>query len=155
LSVIYQNGRTFKGRGVELEARYQRPAGLMVFLTMDYTRGDRGDEFVGSRGFNYQFVPPLNGRLGVSQVWKGWTGALILRRQDGARGPLGPVAGWTSLDAHVAYSRGVGGFLVRHSLYVNGLADRERWFPEYTRRNANRVPEGMGRQVGYTLSVAF
>lgn len=154
-SVIYQNGRTFRGRGVELEARYQRPGGLMVFLNMDYTRGDRGDEFAGSRGFNYQFVPPLNGRLGVSQVWKGWTGAFMLRHQDGARGPLGPVAGWTSLDAHVAYSRGIGGLLVRHSLHVNGLADRERWFPEYTRRNANRVPEGMGRQVGYTLSVAF
>lgn len=154
-SVIYQNGRTFRARGLELEARYQRPSGLAIFLNADYTRGDHGDEFPGSRGYNARFVPALNGRLGVSRRWGTWTASAVVRRQDATQGPLGPVPAWNGLDFSLQWVQSHHTLTLRHRLFLANAADQTRWFPEYTRRNAQAVPDGMGRQAGYSLSVVF
>lgn len=154
-SVIYQNGAAFRGRGLEVEARYQQPSGLGLFLNLDYTRGDRGDEYPGSRGYNYKFVPALNARAGISQRWSLWTLSGYLQRQDATHGPTAPLPGYTAVNASLQHLQVLQKVTLKHQLIVQNADGQERWFPEYTRRNANAVPEGLGRQAKYTLSILF
>jgi len=154
-SVIYVNGQAFRARGLELELRYDHPGLFNAFLNLDYSRGDRGDEYPGSRGYNFKFVPALNAKLGISRSWHALSASAICLRQDAARGPFGPIPGWTSVDLHLGWRQELPWAGLNHALTLRNLGGKERYFAEYTRRNVNQVPEGLSHNAAYTLTLTF
>lgn len=168
----YQNAPEFRARGLEIEMKYQNPKLVNAFLNLDYISGNNGDEIldiVGTTpvlvGYNYKMVPKFSASGGVNKSLWGFTGAMLVNYQAGNDGPRGPVdytgkawetiPAWTSVDLTLSYAHSIGRFHFRHTGAIKNARDEERWSPEATRRNTNRLPFMEGRKAIYTLGVSF
>lgn len=161
----YLNADEFKVSGLELEIKYQNSKYLNAFLNIDYMKGDNGDEVDSSiqYGYNYKMVPKFSASLGVSRSWGGFTASLLANHQSSNDGPRGPVDGagyvwgdvpaWTGVDLSAGYQFRWDRRTLRLTAAVKNAGDKERWFPEATRRAVNMIPLMEGRKG--ILSAAF
>lgn len=163
----YANAPTFKATGVELELKAEIPKIARALLNVDYTTGNSGDEVdhAVQYGYNYRMVPKWGVTAGLSREVAGFTGSLLANYQSANDGPRGPVddrgvrwetvPAWIGVDASLSYTHPLGPATLRHLLTFKNLFDDERWSPEATRRNVNRLPFMEGRRASYVLSAAF
>ncbi len=155
ITVTYINGPAFQTAGLEAELKYQPRPTFDAFLNLNYIHGNRGDALPGLRGSNYAFVPMATVKAGLSGTAGAFTASLLALFQTRADGPLEPIPSWASWGLHLGYAHALGGWRLRHALDGQNLGDRERWFPENARRNLNAIPDGLGRQVRYSLTLGF
>lgn len=155
ITVTYINGATFETAGLEAEIKYQPSPAFDAFLNLNYIHGTTGDALPNLRGSNYAFVPMGFLKAGVSRSWGPCTASLIGLFQTRASGPLAPLPSWASMGLHLGFAQRFDPARLHHALDVKRLGDRERRFPENARRNLNAIPEGLGRDVAYTLTLRF
>ncbi len=152
----FVNGPSFMLGGAELELRYQGSHGEQVQVGLDWNTGDRGDESPLSRGYNALFIPALLARAGYAQRLGDWTASIMLRHQGPATGTaLEPIPSATTVDLNLQTRHRWQSLDFTHQFYLKNANQQERWTAEVVRRNLNALPEGMGRQAGYSVKVAF
>jgi len=152
----FVNGPSFTLEGAELELRYQGSHGEQILVGLDWNTGDRGDESPMSRGYNALLIPGLLARVGYAQHLGDWTASIMLRHQGPATGTaLEPIPSATGVDLNLQTRHRWQNLDFTHQFYLKNASQQERWSAEVVRRNLNALPDGMGRQAGYFLKVAF
>ncbi len=149
------NGPTFQGRGGEIEVSYRAPNWYQWFCSLSHVAGNEGDLIPG-KGSNYQMVPHWEAKGGWSVKGVMWSGALVARYREGARGPLGgELSATTTLDATLGFERFFRNFSLQVGAFLKNATDVDLQYAENARRNLDALPEGLGRQAVVRITFRY
>lgn len=165
-TVKYMNSSPFKATGLEVELKYINPRWVDLFLSVDsLLRTDRGDEIklpAPTDHYNFKYVPKTHVKAGASKAFGPFFASANLQYQSAARGSqpgAAEVAAQTTYSLQAGYSHAIGSLTFHHAVAVKNAGDRITWIANYANLDQPRlgsVPlEDLGRQVSYTLRMAF
>lgn len=154
-STIYVNGSRFGANGLELEGRYRLPGNLSAFAAYALVDGDHGDEVAGSDHYNFKYVPKHTFAGGLTKyVGRFWASG-VARFQSEIGAPHETIGEQAYFDLTLGFGHRLGHQVLRHTLSVKNVADKQERTPEYVRRVLNEVPSGYGQRIAYLLQVGF
>jgi outer membrane receptor protein involved in Fe transport len=144
----YYNGSPFGAWGLETEIRYGGHGPITGFLNLDYSKQASGSQY------NMRHVPNWNISAGICAE-KGWAAISAAANMIGAtHGVYEKIPVQADISASVSASHKLRNKKISHAIFIKNISGRQRQIPQYARKtNINSVPSGLGRLVGFSMSV--
>lgn len=125
----------------------------MLFLNYYFVSGDDGDEFGENDHYNFKYIPRHTVSLGLYRNMHGVSLSLVGNYQSEQEGPGMTIESQVSFDINLGYSHRLNSSLITHTFSAKNIGDKEIFFPEYVRRTLDKIPDGYGRRLFYTLTI--